>query len=240
MENIKELVAKAQAGDYKAKYELGECYYFGEGVEKDYEKAVELFKSVANLEEEDYNGDWDNLYWDVDLAKYLLGELYYYGGVVEKDYKQAVYWFSLSDNANAAKLLADCYYYGRGVEPDYDKALKYYKDAATACHPEAQERYALLMNEQADLQNNNDASKWYYFAFKNCYGLGMKYYSEGEVVSAEKWYNKAVEAFEKYVELECFCLLEKPKYYSEYSLEDIERKLGDYYAWLFTFSIDMI
>jgi hypothetical protein len=30
MLNIKELVAKAQAGDYKAKYELGKCYCYGE------------------------------------------------------------------------------------------------------------------------------------------------------------------------------------------------------------------
>ena len=74
MKNIKELIEKAQAGDCKAKYELATCYYFGEGVEKDYEKAIELFKSIANLEEEDYDGDWDNLYWDVDLAKYLMAQ----------------------------------------------------------------------------------------------------------------------------------------------------------------------
>jgi TPR repeat protein len=147
MSNIKELIAKAQAGDCKAKYELATCYYFGEGVEKDYEKAVELFKSVANLEEEDYNGDWDNLYWDVDLAKYLLGELYYYGVGVEKDYKQAVYWLSLSDNENATKLLADCYYYGDGVEVDYYKAFKYYKDASDAGDIYAQESLDRMLKE---------------------------------------------------------------------------------------------
>ncbi len=147
MKNIKELIEKAQAGDYKAKYELGKCYYFGEGVEKDYEKAAELFKSVANLEEEDYYGNWDNLYWDVDLAKYLLGELYYYGEGVEKDYKQAVYLLSRSDNENAIKLLADCYYYGFGVEVDFCKAFKYYKDAAIACHPEAQECLDRMLKE---------------------------------------------------------------------------------------------
>jgi TPR repeat protein len=147
MLNIEELVAKAQAGDYKAKYELGECYYFGEGVEKDYEKAVELFKSVANLEEEDYDGDWDNLYWDVDLAKFLLGELYYYGEGVKQDYKQAVHWLSLSDNENATKLLADCYYYGLGVEVDYYKAFKYYKDASDAGHIYAQECLDRMLKE---------------------------------------------------------------------------------------------
>jgi hypothetical protein len=36
-----ELVQKAEAGNAEAEYNLGACYYDGEGVTKDYEKAVE-------------------------------------------------------------------------------------------------------------------------------------------------------------------------------------------------------
>ena len=147
MENIKELIKKADAGDLKAKYDLANCYYYGEGVEKDLAKAIELFKGVANLEEEDYDGDWVNLYCDIDIVKFILGELYYYGEGVQQDYKQAVHWLTLSDNENAKKLLADCYYYGLGIEKDYYKAFKYYKYASNAGHIDAEECLNRMLKE---------------------------------------------------------------------------------------------
>ena len=95
MENIKELVKKVDAGDLKAKYDLANCYYYGEGVEKDLAKAAELFKGVAYLEEEDYDGDWVNLYFDIDLVKFILGDLYYCGKGVQQDYKEAIKWYKM-------------------------------------------------------------------------------------------------------------------------------------------------
>ena len=238
MENIKELIEKAQAGDYEAKYHLALLYHRGEGVEQNNEKMFEIMKGLAESELEGDEDDYETMSFYIDLARYEMGCIYYYGEVVEQDYQKAVYWLNLSDNENAIKLLADCYYYGQGVEPDLETALKYYREAAVLCHPEAQERFAFLMSEYAGAQNSKESIKWCYFAVKNYYGIGMKYYLEGDD-AAEELYNRAVRAFEKYAELESFCLLDKLNYYSEYSLEELNIKLNNYYAWLFTFPLEV-
>ena len=36
---LNELIKNAQSGDSEAQYKLGECYYYGNGVEQDYQKA---------------------------------------------------------------------------------------------------------------------------------------------------------------------------------------------------------
>ena len=38
--NFEELLAKAEKGDAEAQYQLGCCYYEGDGVEQNYEQAV--------------------------------------------------------------------------------------------------------------------------------------------------------------------------------------------------------
>ena len=42
-----ELVKKAEAGDAKAQYYLGRCYYKGDGVAQDYKEAVKWFTKSA-------------------------------------------------------------------------------------------------------------------------------------------------------------------------------------------------
>lgn len=69
----------ADAGLKEAQCRLGDCYYEGEGVEKNYKQAVYWFRLAA--EQGDYT------------AQYGLGKCYTHGRGVEKDLKQAKYWF---------------------------------------------------------------------------------------------------------------------------------------------------
>lgn len=56
---------------------LGYVYYWGEGVEKDYQKAMMYYEIAA--------GQTDFPY-PAEEAKFFLGEMYYWGNGMEKDY----------------------------------------------------------------------------------------------------------------------------------------------------------
>ena len=77
-------IDKANKGDAYAQYSLGEMYYFGDGVPKDYKEAVKWYTKAA----EQGNG----------YAQFKLGEMYHDGsGVFEgvpRDYKEAVKWYT--------------------------------------------------------------------------------------------------------------------------------------------------
>ena len=67
-----------------AQYKLGVMYEFGEGVEKDYKKAFELYEKAANQGH--------------SIAQNNLGLFYYHGRGVNKDKKKAIKL--LSDSCN--------------------------------------------------------------------------------------------------------------------------------------------
>ena len=69
----------AERGDAFAQYNLGNCYFDGEGVEQDEEEAAKWFLKSA----EQGNA----------MAQYRLGDCYYTGVGVEQDEEEAVKWF---------------------------------------------------------------------------------------------------------------------------------------------------
>ena len=69
----------AKIGDASAQYSLGNAYYFGEGVLKDYTQAVYWFQKAAEQGFPD--------------AQFNLGVVYYHRNGVSQDDNQAVYWF---------------------------------------------------------------------------------------------------------------------------------------------------
>lgn len=71
-----------------AQNNLGNRYYFGEGVKQDYAEAVNWYKLAA---------EQGNV-----SAQYNLGECYYYGRGVKKYYAEAVKWYKLAaENGHA-------------------------------------------------------------------------------------------------------------------------------------------
>ena len=68
----------ATKGEPEAYFSLGDCYYFGLGVEQSYEDAFALYQISAEL--------------GVADAQYYLGWCYYYGEGVEKDEEMGMMW----------------------------------------------------------------------------------------------------------------------------------------------------
>ena len=94
---------------------LGTCYYRGDGVSKDYEKAVEWYRKSAAQ--------------GYSIAQYNLGVCCQYGNGVPKDLEKAAEWYEKAAKQGyspAQKNLGDCCYYGYGVEQDYEKAAEWY------------------------------------------------------------------------------------------------------------------
>lgn len=112
---------KAENGEprYKAPYYLGICYYYGRGIDQDYNKAYSYFKK-------------DSLNSD---AMAMIGECYYYGRGVGQNYAEAVKCFQkVLQTGNwrncAARNIAKCYANGYGIEVNHEKAEYYRKIAA--------------------------------------------------------------------------------------------------------------
>lgn len=156
--NIVDLIRKAQAGDADAQYDLGNCYLYGDGVEKDGEKASFWYKqyqqNTANTKTTQntnvstsyttyYNekptqqnneiADLIQKAQDGDAdAQCKLGVWYEKG----QNYYEAVKWFRKAaeqDNGKAQRYLGNCYVLGAGVQQDYEKAEMW--------HDKAEENY---------------------------------------------------------------------------------------------------
>lgn len=86
------------AGSYK--FDIAKCYYYGIGIEKDKNKALEILKNINFPESNQY---------EVDEANYMLGLLYLDGEIVKKSLKNARRYLELAnadqDHRSAKELL---------------------------------------------------------------------------------------------------------------------------------------
>ena len=111
----------ARLGHREAKYHLANLYYYGEGVNVDYGKAVLLFKEVAECE-----GSEEDL--DIANSRFNLANAYYKGEGIEEDEEKAFYWYEEAAKLNqpsACFNVGRCYFTGEVYGQDYDKAYKY-------------------------------------------------------------------------------------------------------------------
>lgn len=137
----------AEQGNAEAQYSLGKCYYNGEGVPEDRQKAVDLFYKAAKqgyvLAQYEvgvisyiHSVETETLFWfnkaadqNYEPAQYMLGRIYYEGSLIEQDYEKSVYYLLLAKKSaepyisgSACDLLSKCYRNGRGVAQDIRKA----------------------------------------------------------------------------------------------------------------------
>ena len=122
IESMEELKLAANSGMTWAQNNLGNCYYYGEGVEQDYQKAVEWYRKAA----EQGNAEAQN----------NLGECYYTGKGVEKDYLKAVTWFQKGaeqENTEAQENLRKFYY--RGEQDNWNSVKNHQKAIAQGGSP---------------------------------------------------------------------------------------------------------
>ncbi len=147
----------AKRRDARAIYGLGTCYYFGDGVEHDEEKAYKLFVEAYPLlldlieKEKEYP---DRQAFSI----FCLGAYYYFGfGDIKEDKRQS---FELISDA-ACKghiaaiydLGANFYYTGTGTNQDLEKSEYYLQLAASYNLPRAKRK--LLEYRDSYSKKNN-------------------------------------------------------------------------------------
>lgn len=111
--------AAAKKGNVHAQYSLGAAYSLGDGVPKDMNKAIELFKKAAKKSDAD--------------AAFNLGVIYMTGDGVPVDNQQAKTYFeqaAAKNDERAMAALGQLYELGKLGAPDDTKAFEYYQNSA--------------------------------------------------------------------------------------------------------------
>lgn len=123
-------------------YELGNRYYFGEGVEPNEQKAFELIKESAN------KGSL--------RGQSGLGMIYYLGLCsVKQDYNEAFKWFekaALKGDPNGQYGLGECYEHGAGVTANQMLAKAWKNRAAAQGHEQAVQELRNQAAQEIEIQ----------------------------------------------------------------------------------------
>lgn len=120
---IKQDYAKAvlffkESNEQVAYDKLGDCYYYGRGVDKDFKQAVSYYQLGAE-------GTWGN----ADALR-GLARCHYYGHGVEQNYLEAVRLWERADDAESTYNIGKCYELGLGVEKNQPAATTWYAKSA--------------------------------------------------------------------------------------------------------------
>lgn len=169
---------------------IGDCYYYGYGVEEDEAKAKEYYaKAVPGLRELGEKGNGEALHrlandyqngWGVekDEAKYdeliqkaaeaghaesqnIYGDVFYRN----EDYATAVQWYqkaAAQGHAKGAANLGFCYETGKGLAQSYTEALKWYKKGVDGGSRMAMEQLGILYENGNGVTLNLQLAKKYY------------------------------------------------------------------------------
>ena len=164
--------------------EMGNLYFHGHGVEKDYKKAIVYYKKSKT-----------------SYGLCLIGLVYTQG--TEKNYKKAKKYYekaSLLSNSAALNNLGLLYDGGLGVKQDYLKAKEFFEKSAELNNSSGLNNLGVLYSKGQGVEKDYIKAKKYFeessslgnsFAFAN---LGDLYYS-GHGVKQD--YLKAKECYEK-------------------------------------------
>ena len=164
-------IEAAEYGYAEAQYNLGRCYYNGEGVIQDYAKAVEWYRKAAE------QGYVEAVEWfhqaaeqGIDMAEYDLGNIYYNDKGLLQNKKKAVEWYRKAADqgyAEAQCKLGFCYYHGEGVYQNKRKAVEWYQKAAKRGNAEAQYKLGFCYyHGEGVLRNRKKAIEWFNKAAK--------------------------------------------------------------------------
>lgn len=126
---------------HSAQYYLGFMYYYGQGVEVDYDKALRFLREAVRVFNEGYA---------------VIGDAYREGHGVEQNYGAACECYSKAPVAYAKKRLGDMYRDGK----NYREALKHYQQAAEWGSADAQDCLAdMYRNGQGVAKDPAEAMK---------------------------------------------------------------------------------
>ena len=135
---------KAEKGNLKSQYAIGEMYEKGKGTEPNTKNAFKWYIKAAGKGNK--------------KAAYKVGLFYYKGMAVTKDYKKARTWFSKSAEkkyVRAQYYLGEIYENGRGVSRNYTTALKWYKLALAGGYGAASESVKRVASAQGSSKKSS-------------------------------------------------------------------------------------
>lgn len=118
-EDIKKLEEATKKGDEKSQFQTAYCYYYGDKVDKDFKKAFDLWKDLADKGNKS--------------AQKNIGEMYFDGEGVGKDYDKAKEYFTQSAQQGSSVgqyNLGYMYYHGYGVQKNFEKARDFFEKAS--------------------------------------------------------------------------------------------------------------
>jgi len=189
----------AEIGNTTAQNNLGVMYHNGEGVERDYNKAIYWYLRAAEHGHK--------------VAQNNLGVIYRNTPAIEQDYKKAFFWFSESAKQgyrDAQLNLGVMYRYGEGIKKDYKKAFRYFSMASHTCvaqhstdlicytygeslhYPLADNNLAVMYKEGLGVQQNYQLAFETYFssAEDGCansqYNVGLMYLKPPATIYEDK------------------------------------------------------
>ena len=178
----------AEEGRANWQCNLGVCYFYGKGVEKNMTEASKWYKKASE------QGD--------DKAQFNLGLGYFKGEGVQQDYAKAMHWFGKASeqrDADAQLHIAWCL---EETNAPQEAIVAAYRKAAEMGNPEAQcELGFWYCNGENGLEKNIAVSnEWFRKAAEQGYDeaqfqMGLKYeYGNGvkkDMKEAVKWYRRA-------------------------------------------------
>ena len=129
----------AEQGNADAKNNLGYAYYWGEGVAKSHNEAVEWWIKAG---EQGHDEAQDNLRGKTNAA-----QDYQIGNGVAKSHKKAVEWWRKAAEQGDSKAqtnLGEAYFNGEGVAKNLKHAVEWFKKAAEQGHAAAKQQLANL------------------------------------------------------------------------------------------------
>lgn len=159
-----EITGYAEQGDIQAKVFAAYRYASGNGVERDFDKAISLLEEAA---------DAGNA-----TAQRVLGYAYTNGTLVNYDFNKAFELTSASaaqGNIGAECNLGELYEKGYGVEKDEAEAMKWYQKAADSGNRVAMYRIAKMYEKGVGVEKNTaEAEKWFKAAIERGMELAEK------------------------------------------------------------------
>jgi len=176
-----------QMGHVRAGQVLGRMYFLGAGIDRDREKAVELYRAAAergdpyalhSLGMAEIKGEGTAQDEETGLEKLLqsveaghtfsfnaIGGFYLRGEHVEENINRAVYYYNRSaarDDIYGYLNMGTLFRDGKGVPQDYEAALGWFRKAHDGGHPAAGTALGLLyFNGQGVEKNEAEATRWF-------------------------------------------------------------------------------
>ncbi|OAQ25699.1 HCP-like protein [Linnemannia elongata AG-77] len=149
-----QIIVDAINGDTMDQVALGDMYRTGQGVQQDYQTAMDWYRKAAD------QGD------SVGLRK--VGVLHEHGQGVTQSYTTALEWYLRAAECGhpAAQLnIGILYRHGYGVPQDYDEAMAWFVKAADQGYAAAQNNIGLLYRHgQGVPQDYSQALAWFHKA----------------------------------------------------------------------------